>query len=124
MATKENVKEEKFLKLERETYESKTKEERYSYFIRGILRGKEMKLSMIPSDIGGYELLDLLFFDNTEVNLIVVPFEMNNSDTGEVVKGNTYIARAIDSNGEVYECPIKPRQKSDKAILEMLLARL
>lgn len=125
MANEEkNVVEKKFLKIERETYESKAKEERYSYFVRGNLRGKEMKSSLVPSDIGGYELLDLLFIDDSEVKLIVVPFELNNSETGELVKGNTYVARTTDKKGEVYECPIKPRQKSDKAILEMLLSRL
>ncbi|MCH5179945.1 MAG: hypothetical protein J1F32_01870 [Erysipelotrichales bacterium] len=115
--------EKKCLKVERETYDSKSKEERYTYFVKGVLRGKEMKASLIPSDIGGYELLDMLFIGTESVDLIVDPFEIVNKDTGEVMKGNSYIARVIE-NDEKFECPVKPRQKSDKAILDMLLSRL
>ena len=119
----EKVEVKKCLKIERETYQSKSKEERYTYFVKGILRGKEMRASLIPSDVGGYEVLDLVFIGTSEVDLIVEPFEIPNKDTGEIIKGNTYIARVVD-NGETFECPVKPREKSDKAILDMLLARL
>lgn len=30
----------------------------------------------------------------------------------------------MDENGEVYKCKVKPRQSSDKFILEILLNRL
>lgn len=116
--------EKKNLQVERETYESKTKEERFNYFVRGTLRGKEIKASLMPSDIGGYDLLDILFIGNKTADLIVSPFEMKNEETGEMIKGNTYIVRVIDEKGDIYECPVKPRQKSDKCILEMFLARL
>ena len=41
--------------------ESKKKEERYTYFVKGTLRGRNVKASLIPSDIGGYDLLEVLF---------------------------------------------------------------
>ncbi len=34
---------EKVLKVERESYESKGNESRYTYFIRGVIRNKEVK---------------------------------------------------------------------------------
>lgn len=115
---------EKFLKIEREIYESKTKEERFRYFIRGKLRGKEIKANLIPSDINGYNLLDVVFEGFESADLVITPFEMKNETTGEIIKGNTYSARTIDENGEIFECPVKPRQKSDKSIIDMLLLRL
>lgn len=117
------VNEKKYLKVERETYESKDHVSRFSYFIRGVLRGKEIRLFIVPSDIGGYELLDLLFIDNSDVRLDVVPYEINDSN-GTLIKGNSYVAKVVASNGEIFECPVKPRNKSDKCILEMFLDRL
>ena len=43
---------------------------------------------------------------------------------GKETSGNTYEAVNVDENGEVYKCKVKPRQASDKSILEMLLNRL
>ena len=118
-----DVNENKSLKILREVYESKDNVSRYSYFIKGVLRGKSVRVSLMPSDVSGYELLDILFLDNSDVRLDVVPYEINDSN-GALIKGNTYLARVLDSNGEVFECPVKPRNKSDKYILEMLLNRL
>ena len=38
-----------------------------------------------------------------------------------MVKGNSYLVRTVDENGEVYECPVKPSRTSDKTLLGMLL---
>ncbi len=116
--------EKKVLKIERETYESKTNEERYSYFVRGTIRGKNIKASLIPSDIGGYEVLDIVFGDSKTADLILVPFSMTDEKSGKEISGNGYEAQNIDENGDVYKCKVKPRQASDKSLLEMLLARL
>lgn len=121
---KENVEVEKFLKVERETYKSKTNEERYSYFVKGTIRGKDVKASLIPTDIGGYDVLDIVFGDEKTAKLVLVPYSMVDEKTGKEISGNGYEVQNVDENGEVYKCKVKPRQASDKALLEMLLVRL
>ena len=121
---KEKVVESKVLKIERETFESKTNEVRYSYYVKGTIRGKNVKASLIPSDIGGYEVLDIVFGDSRTADLILVPYSMTDEKTGKEISGNGYVAQNVDENGEIYKCKVKPRQASDKSLLEMLLARL
>ena len=115
---------EKVLKVERESYESKSNESRYTYFIRGVIRNKEVKASLIPGDIGGYDVLDIVFGEDKTADLILVPYSMVDEKTGKETSGYTYEAQNTDENGEVYKCKVKPRQASDKSILEMLLNRL
>ena len=115
---------EKVLKIKREKYTSKENVERYSYYVDGVIRGKQVKATLIPGDIGGYDVLDIVFGDSSTADLIVVPFSMVDEKTGKEINGNGYEARNVDENGEVYTCKIKPRQGSDKSIIEMLLARL
>lgn len=54
---------EKVLKVERECYESKSNEIRYTYFISGVIRNKKVKASLIPGNIGGYNILDIAYID-------------------------------------------------------------
>ena len=50
---------------------------------------------------------------------------MTDESTGQKIVGNTYEAQNVDKvTGEVYKCKVKPRQASDKSLLEMLLSRL
>ena len=44
--------------VERETY-SKNDKEYYTYFIKGNVRGKDVKIGIAPPDIGGYTSLDI-----------------------------------------------------------------
>lgn len=120
MATSEKV---KVLKIEREVYTSKDNESRFTYFVKGTIRGKDIKASLVPSDIGGYDVLDIVFGNEKTADLVLVPYAMTD-DNGKEIVGNTYEAQNIDENGEIYKCKIKPRQSSDKSLLEMLLARL
>ena len=108
------------LMVERETFavEDKTY---YSYFVKGYIRGKEVKVAMIPPDKGGYAVLDIVFGDRMQAELVVTPFEIKDDQTGRVVSGNTYTARTVDESGEVYECAVKPYRTSDKAMLNMII---
>ena len=116
---------EKVLKVKREKYVDKNKEERYSYFVDGKIRGKDVKASLIPGDIGGYDVLDIVFAEDETADLVLVPYEMTDESTGQKIVGNTYEAQNVDKvTGEVYKCKVKPRQASDKSLLEMLLSRL
>lgn len=119
---KEN--ETKVLKIERETYKSKDNLERFSYFVKGVIRRKNVKASLIPGDIGGYEVLDIVFGEDKTADLILVPYSMVDEKTGKEINGNGYEAQNIDELGEVYKCKVKPRQASDRSLIEMLLARL
>ena len=109
--------------VERETFESHGKEY-YSYFIKGVVRGKEIKIQVAPPnkppDKGGYTVLDIVFDGQMEAELIVTPFEIKDVK-GKTIKGNTYSVRSYDEDGTVYECPIKPARTSDKSFMNMLL---
>ena len=108
------------IKVERDTYEKNGKTY-FSYFIRGNVRGKDVRAAVIPPDRGGYTVLDIVFGDAMEAELVVTPFEMKDVASGRIISGNTYAVRSVDENGEVYECKIKPSRASDKALIGMLL---
>lgn len=107
------------IKVERETYEKNGKTN-FTYFIKGIIRGKAVKIAVMPPDFGGYTVLDIVFNDEMSADLVVTPFTMKN-DNGEIIAGNTYSVRSVDEDGEIYECKIKPFRQSDKQLLNMLL---
>ena len=117
MANKNNVGK---IKVEREVFEKDGKTF-YSYFIKGQIRGKEVRILVTPPDKGGFTVLDIVFGNEMQADLIVNPYEIKDDATGNVIKGNTYAVRSIDENGEVYECTIKPFRQSDKALLNMLI---
>lgn len=110
--------------IERETFESNDKTY-FAYFIKGNLRGHDVKVSIAPpnkeTDKGGYSVFDIVFGDASTAELTVTPFEMKEEGSNKVIKGNTYGMKSIDDDGKVYECTIKPSRSSDKALLNMLL---
>lgn len=115
MAKKDNV-----ILVERETFEKNGKTY-FSYFIKGNVRGKAIKVAIIPPDKGGYTVLDIVFGNEMAAELLVKPFEIKDDATGKVISGNTFAVQSYDENGEVYECAIKPFRASDKALLNMLI---
>ena len=90
--------------VERETYEKDGKTY-YTYFIKGKVRGKEVRIAVTPPDKGGFTVLDIVFGNEMKADLITKPYEIKDDATGNVIKGNTYSVQSIDENGEVYECP-------------------
>ena len=117
MANKNNVGK---IKVEREVFEKDGKTF-YSYFIKGQIRGKEVRILVTPPDKGGFTVLDIVFGNEMQADLVVNPYEIKDDATGNVVKGNTFAVRTQDENGEVYECNIKPYRNSDKMLLNMLI---
>ena len=105
--------------VERETFE-KNEKTYFTYFIKGQVRGREVKVAIIPPDKGGYTVLDIVFGDAMKAELKITPFEIKD-ESGKVITGNTYAVRSVDENGEVYECSVKPYRNSDKALLNMLI---
>ena len=112
------------IKVERETF-VKDDKTYYSYFIKGNVRGKDIKVAIAPpnqdTDKGGYTVLDIVFGNSMTADLIVNPFEMKDTKTGKIISGNSYLVRTVDENGDVYECAVKPFRSSDKALLNMLM---
>ncbi len=106
--------------VERETYEKNGKSY-FSYFIKGKVRGKEVKVLITPPDFGGYAVLDIVFNDSNKSELAITPYEMKDGQ-GNTIKGNTYAVKSFDEDGKVYECSIKPLRKSDKSLLNMILS--
>lgn len=108
--------------VERETY-TKDDKEYFSYFIKGNVRGRNVKIGIVPPDVGGYVVLDIVFDGAMKAELNLKPYEIRDDKTKKVTKGNTFVVVSKDENpGKVYECPVKPSRKSDKALLDMLLA--
>lgn len=108
--------------VERETFE-KNGRMFYSYFIKGTIRGKDVKAAVVPPDKGGYTVLDIVFGDAMAAELKMKPYEIKDESTGRVISGNTYAVQTVDADGEVYECSIKPYRNSDKALLAMLVKK-
>lgn len=108
------------IKVEREIFEKDGKQF-FSYFIKGKIRGKDVKVLVTPPDKGGFAVLDIVFGNDMQADLITNPYEIKDEKTGNVIKGNTYAVRSVDENGEVYECGIKPFRSSDKSLLNMLM---
>jgi hypothetical protein len=111
--------EDKKIFVEREVYEKDNKEY-FSYFIKGVVRGKEVRVLITPPDKGGYTVLDIVFGNEMAAELTLTPYEIKD-EKGKVMKGNTYGVRSVDEDGQVYECKIKPFRDSDKALLNMLV---
>ena len=110
----------KKLIVQREKFEYKGKEY-LGYFIKGMVKGREVKATIKPQDINGYTVLDIIFEGASEVELIANPYSIKDETTGETKTGYTFLARSVDENGDVYECPVKHSRGSDKAILNMLV---
>lgn len=112
--------EDKKILVERETYEKDGKKF-FSYFIKGNVRGKDIRVLIVPPDYGGYAVLDIVFGEAMSAQLMLVPYEIRDEKTGRVSKGNSYAVHSEDEDGTVYECKIIPFRKSDKDLLQMLL---
>jgi len=114
--------------VEREPFQSKKEGQEgkmyFSYFVRGVIRGKGVKVLLVAPDKGGYAVLDIVFGDVMQAELVLTPYEIKDEATGRVTKGNTYSARTVDEDtGEVYECKVKTYRDSDKNLMKMLLSQ-
>ncbi|MBO4736368.1 MAG: hypothetical protein J5614_08225 [Paludibacteraceae bacterium] len=107
------------LKVIKEHY-MKDDKEYNCYCLRGVVRGKDVRVQLLPPDIQGYTLLDIVFGEDNEADFIVTPFEFKD-DKGNVIAGNSYSVRSIGDQGEIYECKVIPAKVSDKTLIALLL---
>lgn len=115
--------ENKKLFVEREKFVGNDDKEYFAYFVKGKVRGRDIKVDFAPKDKGGYEPLDILFDVADKAELILSEEEMTN-DSGKTTKYTTYKVKTIDEDGVIYECGVKPARDSDKALLGMLINTL
>jgi hypothetical protein len=106
--------------VERETFNYNDKEY-FSYCIKGKIRGKDVKVAVTPPDKGGFTVLDIVYADAMEAELVLKPYEIKDEKTGKITSGNTYAVQSFDEEGLLYECPVKPMRASDRSLLNMLL---
>ena len=106
--------------VQREKFDYKGKEY-LGYFVKGMIKGHEVRAGLKPQDISGYTVLDIIFDGAEEVELISKPYSIKDEATGEIKTGKTYAVRSVDENGEVYECRIKPYRNSDKMLINMIM---
>lgn len=115
----ENIEEQKII-VEKEPYEYKGKTY-YSYYVKGVVRGKEVKAQVVPTDRGGFTVLDIVFDGGNAAELSLNPYEFEDEKSHKVISGMSYSVKSVDENGEIYECKVKPFRDSDKTLLNMLL---
>ena len=111
------------LTIERETYKGKDDKDYWAYLVRGKVRGRDVKVDFKPKDAGGYLPLDIVF-DVKPTATLIMSDEETTDKNGDKVKYTAYTVRNVDESGIVYECGVKLRQDSDKALLTMLLNEL
>ncbi len=111
------------LTVEREQYTGKDDKQYWAYLVRGKVRGRDVKVDFKPKDAGGYEPLDIVF-DVAPTATLIMTDEETTDTHGNRVKYTAYTVRNVDEDGITYECNVKPRQDSDKALLTMLLNTL
>ena len=109
----------KNLKVLKEHY-TKDGKEYNCYCLRGNIRGVDARIQLLPPDIQGYTLLDIVFGEENEADFVVTPFEFKD-DHGNVIAGNSYSVRSIGDQGEIYESKLIPANVSDKRLIELLL---
>lgn len=113
----------KKIMVEREAYEKNGKSY-FAYYINGKVRGIDVKVKVVPPDMGGYTVLDIVYLGAKAVELSLTPFNFTDERSGREISGTTYSVKSFDENGDVYECKVKPFRDSDKNLLNMLLKQV
>ena len=113
------------LKVQRvESISKETGKTYNNYYIHGVIDGVEVRAEVIPTDVGGYKLLDIVFKGETERDLKVIDREFKDA-TGKTIRSRSYavVRNGLNDDGEFkeYSVDVLPKRKSDKAMLAMLL---
>ena len=117
------------LKVVRELLDAKTKsgEDMYCYILREkiMVNGKqrEIRVDFAAKDLGGYEMLDIIFMTGEEAFLSVRQEHMTDEKTGEVTEYMVYEIWNEDDDGIPYVYKVKPMRESDKAKLNVVLQK-
>lgn len=112
----------------RKPFTGKDGKEYWGYIVKGtVVRvqnkkrfEKEVEVNFVAKDQGGYEVLDIIFFETDEAELLMRDETMTNDKTGEKSTYTAYYVFGSDDDGTVYSYKVKPSRESDKALLTML----
>lgn len=101
----------------------------YSYYIDADIRGKSVKINLVPAmkkdskDTGAYVFLDIVFMKDETANLGLKPYSMTDAE-GEIKEGYSYVVSNYDEEeGINYSYKVKPEKQSDSAFLDVLMKR-
>ena len=86
-----------------------------------MLRGRKVRVSLVSTDAGGYDLLDIVFNGADSVELWRKPYSMKDEKGKITASGFTYSVVSLDEDETVYTAQVKPSRKSDKALLEKII---
>ena len=115
------------LKVTRELLDAKTKsgDSMYGYVLKEevVVNGqkREIRVDFAAKDIGGYDMLDIIFMTGEEAFLSVREEFMTDDKTGEVTPYMVYEIWNEDEDGVPYIYKVKPMRESDKAKLNVIL---
>lgn len=115
------------LKVTRELLDAKTKsgDDMYGYVLKEkiVVNGqeREIRVDFAAKDIGGYDMLDIIFMTGEEAFLSVREEFMTDDKTGEVTPYMVYEIWNEDDDGIPYVYKVKPMRESDKAKLNVVL---
>lgn len=91
----------------------------FAYLLRGVLRGRSVKVDFSPKDKGGYLPLDLVFDVSPKAELLIT--EEVTEFNGTKNRRTVYTVNTVDEDGVVWKCEVKPTKKSDSDLLAMLI---
>lgn len=117
------------LKVVRELLDAKTKsgEDMYCYILREMItvngKEREIRVDFAAKDLGGYDMLDIIFMTGEEAFLSVRQEHMTDEKTGEVTEYMVYEIWNEDEDGIPYVYKVKPMRESDKAKLNVILQK-
>ena len=117
------------LKVVRELLDAKTKagEDMYCYILREkvLVNGeeREIRVDFAAKDLGGYDMLDIIFMLSDEAYLSMREESMTDEKTGEVIAYTVYEIWNKEEDGTVYTYKVKPMRESDKAKLNVILQK-
>ena len=117
------------LKVVRELLDAKTKrgDDMYAYVLRHktLVNGveREIRVDFVAKDIGGYDMLDIIFMYGDEALLDVHEETMKDEESGEERTYNVYEIWNVDDDGITYSYKVKPSRESDKAKLNVILQK-
>ena len=121
------------LKVVRELLDAKTKDggDMYCYILREVIKvptpdgikEREIRVDFAAKDLGGYDMLDIIFMTGDEAFLSVRQEHMTDEKTGEVTDYMVYEIWNEDEDGIPYVYKVKPMRESDKAKLNVILQK-
>ena len=100
-ATKDQVNANKLI-VTREPFTTKDGRHLDGYVVKGKAFGRDIKAHFNAADVGGYDMLNLLFDISTQPELVVREDSMTDPATGEIRNYSVYEVQAVDQDGEVY----------------------